>query len=411
MKCKIAFLGLGIIGTELLKQIESNLNPLENRYNLNIEFGPILVRNLNKKRNIDITNYNLTTNYNDILNDKNIDIVFECMGGIGSETTKFIVSNLLSNRKKVIFSSKKCLAEYGKELFDIARLNSTEIRFEATVGGCIPIVNFLNKNMKAEKIKKVYGIINASTNYVCSKITNSNLSYSDAIKLAQENGIVENDVTEDIYGYDCLYKLIILFLLSESKWCAPTEFIFDKNISNIEKSDIDILNDLGYRIKQFGVFENINKKYINYYIGLAVFPTESIFYNINNDNCIIGINSNLSNNRYLIGKGAGAKPTSSIMYDDFIDIISNNKLELHIVKEYKSKMNIYSDFYLSLNNDNSSIIIIQLLEFYNLEYKILHENKNKISLLIKNTNYQQIKSIISKSNIKCLYMPIIEEKL
>ena len=162
MNCKIAFLGLGVIGTELLKQIKNNIEQIKIEYNLNIEFGPILVRNLNKKRNIDITNLKLTTNYNDIINDKNIDIVFECMGGVGSETTKYIVSNLISNGKKVIFSSKKCLATYGKEILKIARLNSTEIRFEAAVGGCIPIIGFLEKNMKTEKTTKLIGLLNAS---------------------------------------------------------------------------------------------------------------------------------------------------------------------------------------------------------------------------------------------------------
>lgn len=411
MNCKIAFLGLGVIGTELLKQIKNNIEQIKIEYNLNIEFGPILVRNLNKKRNIDITNLKLTTNYNDIINDKNIDIVFECMGGVGSETTKYIVSNLISNGKKVIFSSKKCLATYGKEILKIARLNSTEIRFEAAVGGCIPIIGFLEKNMKTEKTKKLFGLINASSNYISSRMINDKFSYKESIKLAQDNGILENDVTEDIQGYDCLYKLILMYLVSESKWCSPSKFMLEKNISEIEKIDIDILTNLGYKIKQFGVFDNTNVACTDYYIGLALFNTKSIFYNIDNDNCIIGVSSTLSNNRYFIGKGAGAKPTASIMYDDFIDIINNKKMKLKDIQEYKCQMNYYSDFYLSFSNDDSSIIIIQLLEYYNLKYKILHKNEHKISLLVKNTNFQEMKSIINNTKIDCLYIPIIEEDI
>ena len=165
---KVGFLGLGVVGTELVNIISSNQLEIYQKYGVKIEIGGIFVRDLTKKRGTVIDSLELTTNALDIVNDKSTDIICECMGGSGTEQTREYVLAAIKNGKSVVMSSKKALALYAKEILELSQKMNTQLRYDATVGGGIPVAKILKECFKGEKVNKVLGILNATSNFICT---------------------------------------------------------------------------------------------------------------------------------------------------------------------------------------------------------------------------------------------------
>lgn len=344
-KIKVGLLGLGVVGAELANIINSNKESIRQKYGIEMELGKVYVRDLQKKRNTDISPSSLTSSAEEVLMDS--DIVCECMGGSGTEITKNYVIRCIESGKPVIMSSKKVIALYGKDILDLCLSQKSQIRFDATVGGGIPIAKVIKECFKGERITKAVGILNATSNYICSSMERKGYTFEQALQKAQELGYAENDPTEDIDGFDALYKVIVLSLFAMKSWVNIKE-MSTKSFSTIDLIDMKYAQELGYKIKPLAIFEKKDSKFI-YRVGPCLIAENHIAANvINNFNIIVFEGSN-SGKLGFYGQGAGSKPTASAMYDDLISVLKTNfdEYEMDLYKGYEV-IHDYRDFSNSL---------------------------------------------------------------
>lgn len=333
-RVKIAFLGLGVVGSQLMDYIRSNQVDILEKYELQLDINKVFVRNLSKKRSIDTSQLILSDNPYEVM--READIVIECLGGNGVELTKELVLAAIHQKKAVIMSSKKCLALYGREIVNAMSESQTLFRYDATVGGGIPISSVMNTMGRCEKIHRIYGICNGTSNYILGEMQENKLNFEEALQLAKDKGYAENDPAEDVDGYDALYKTIILMGFGTNRW-LPYQNLKPVSIRKITEEDFTNADRNESVIKSvFYVAEEEGE--ILCYVGPTKVKKDSLLASVKGCNNIIVIDGNESGERAFYGKGAGAKPTASAMYDDLISILEagyrvNKKIEYHYFKE------------------------------------------------------------------------------
>lgn len=317
---RIGFLGLGVVGASLLEMIRTNKEMLAKSCGLHIEVGKVYVRDLHKKRSVDVTQIELTQNPFEVVEDPSIHIIIECMGGTGTEVSRELITKALENNKSVVMSSKKCLAMYGLEIIKKSIEHKQFLRYDASVGGCIPISSILRNSYKGERNNRILGIFNATSNYIYTLMNEENCSFEEALRNAREKGFTENDPKEDIDGIDSMNKLIIMVGFSMSKWIDYKE-LKPVPIYAIEKEDIEYASKKDKVIKQISIAEFKNNQ-LYYYVGPCLIKDKSIISNVSHNFNIIMLNGEWSGTKAFYGQGAGAKPTASAMFDDMINIVS-----------------------------------------------------------------------------------------
>ncbi|HKM00061.1 MAG TPA: homoserine dehydrogenase [Mobilitalea sp.] len=313
----IAFLGLGVVGSQLLEYILNNKSSILESHNIQINIGKIFVRDTKKQRSIDLSTLSLTNRPYEAL--ENADIVIECLGGNGVELTRELVLSAIQMKKSVIMSSKKCLALYGQEIMAEVERNDTLFCYDGSVGGGIPISRVLNSIAKGEQINRIYGICNATSNYILGEMGENKVSFDTALKNARQKGYAENDVDEDVDGYDTLYKTVILTAFGLKQWVEPTKII-PKSIRNISVEDLDFAESRGTVIKSiFSIEDSLNG--LSFHVGPVEVKKDSLLAAVKGNNNIIIIESSESGERAFYGQGAGARPTASAMLDDLFFIL------------------------------------------------------------------------------------------
>lgn len=235
MAIKIALLGLGTVGSGVLKIIKDNQKKIKQTSGEEIIIKKALVRNIEKHKNMADT-VELTTDFTDILNDSEIKIVVELIGGL--HPTKEYITEALKSGKNVVTANKDLMATYGSELISIAAKNKCDLMYDASVAGGIPILRTIRKSYAGDIISEIQGIINGTTNYILSQMGENGLSYDEALKKAQELGFAEADPTNDVTGKDAAYKIVIL-----SKFAFGTKIGIDdftiEGINNLQAFDIE----------------------------------------------------------------------------------------------------------------------------------------------------------------------------
>lgn len=304
-KLHIGFLGLGVVGAQLMNIIRENEKKLKEQYGTQIIFGKVLVRDLNKKRETDVTNIELTTNGDEIVCDEKIDVVIDCMGGAGCQQTTELLYKAICNGKNVIMSSKKCLALNGKKFVRMANENKIYLGFDATVGGGIPITHMMKSCGLGEKITNILGIFNATSNFILSKMQRERMEFEAGLAIAQNDGYAENDPSEDINGYDALYKLVIMMGMCFDIWKNPSELLC-QSIMNIKYFDFKYLSKYDSCIKAVAMADRVEHRY---YIGPCVLKKDTLIANVNDNNNLIFIDGTWSGRRAFYGQGAGNRPT------------------------------------------------------------------------------------------------------
>ncbi|MFL2665213.1 MAG: homoserine dehydrogenase [Dehalococcoidia bacterium] len=229
----IGLLGLGTVGKAVYDEVFTNISS-------------ILVKDLNKSRNIELSKVKVTNDFQDILLDKNIDTIIELIGG-ESPAYEYIRESIKS-KKNVITANKEVMGKYGKELLELASKNKVVLLYEASVAGGIPIISSIINDLSANEFKSVRGIINGTTNYILTKMSRENLELSEVLKEAQDLGYAEADPTSDVEGFDAQYKISILSRLAFNS-DVPLNQIYVEGISGIKSKDFDYANELGYTIK------------------------------------------------------------------------------------------------------------------------------------------------------------------
>lgn len=313
-KVGIAFLGFGTVGEEVFKLLKEKHYLGDDNFDVDFEIRAIFVKDPNKKRNVDVSGIYITSNYLDIINNPDIHICMECMGGASSDKTVEIVEAAIEKGKHIVMSSKKSFAHNMSHIIELAPYYNVQLRFEATVGGAIPICRTLMSMSNKNEISKMYGVINATTNYVLTLMEKHNIDIDKALDIAKKKGITENDSSEDIDGWDAAYKMKILVGIGMKVDINCNEIY---PVSMNASENVKFVNDTN--VKQiFYVERNGNK--IAYYVGPIELERNSMMYHVRDNYNIVFVNSRNSGLRAYYGKGAGGKETASVMYEDLLDI-------------------------------------------------------------------------------------------
>ena len=321
----IALLGLGTVGSGVVKIIEENRQQIKDTLNKDIVIKHILVRDKSKKRPLNISQYHLTDDVNEILEDDSIDIVVEVMGGI--EPTVDWLRTALKNKKHVITANKDLLAVHLKLLEDLAETNGVALKFEASVAGGIPIVNAINNGLNANNISKFMGILNGTSNFILSKMTQDQTSFEDALEEAKRLGFAEADPTDDVDGIDTSRKVVITSYLSFNQVIKLNEVKL-KGIRETTLSDINAAKSLGYKIKLIGKGTYSNGK-VNASVEPTLIDENHQLAAVENEYNAIYVIGDAVGDTMFYGKGAGSLATGSAVVSDLLNVALFFESNLH----------------------------------------------------------------------------------
>lgn len=319
MKIKVGLLGMGNVGTGTYKTLDMNREKIFDSTGLDIEISKVLVNDTSKDRGIKLPSEKLTQNPDDIFLDKNIDIVVELIGGI--EPASEFMLKAMENGKHVVTANKAAVAANYDKLINTAYKNKVMLRYEASVGGGIPIINALTTALTSNDFEEILGIVNGTTNYIMTQMTEYGLEYSDVLKVAQEKGFAEADPTADVEGIDVANKLSILMAIVFGIRISPDD-IPREGITKISKDDITFANNFGYKIKLLCTARKSDNK-LECHVQPAFVPLSHPLASVSNEFNAVFVKGNAVDDLMFYGKGAGPLPTGSAVMGDIIEISSS----------------------------------------------------------------------------------------
>ena len=362
---KIALLGFGTVSQGTFNLLQDNVDLITNRSGVTIEISKIFVRNPDKYTNITLpSTAQYVTNIDDVLNDESIAIVVELMGG--TTFAKDCVEAALKHGKSVVTANKDLLAEAGPYLFDLAYKNHVDLRFEASVLGGIPIIRTLYDSLGGNRITELVGIMNGTTNFILSKMTDEGLSYGNVLKEAQDLGYAEADPTADVEGLDAARKLAILASISFNRRIF-FEDVTVEGITNIDTEDISFGKEFGYNIKLIGIAKESSKG-LSLNVYPAFVPLTHPLASVRGSYNAIYIKGNGIDDAMFYGRGAGSLPTGSSVVSDIMEVAKNVAFEStgRFKPFYFDQKNIYSpgkiqsSYYMRLAVDNKTGVLAKI---------------------------------------------------
>lgn len=362
---KIALLGFGTVSQGTFNLLQDNVDLITNRSGVTIEISKIFVRNPDKYTNITLpSTAQYVTNIDDVLNDESIAIVVELMGG--TIFAKDCVEAALKHGKSVVTANKDLLAEAGPYLFDLAYKNHVDLRFEASVLGGIPIIRTLYDSLAGNRITELVGIMNGTTNFILSKMTDEGLSYGDVLKEAQDLGYAEADPTADVEGLDAARKLAILASISFNRRIF-FEDVTVEGITKIDTEDISFGKEFGYNIKLIGIAKESSKG-LSLNVYPAFVPLTHPLASVRGSYNAIYIKGNGIDDAMFYGRGAGSLPTGSSVVSDIMEVAKNVAFEStgRFKPFYFDQKNIYSpgkiqsSYYMRLAVDNKTGVLAKI---------------------------------------------------
>ena len=312
---KIGLLGSGTVGSGVVEVLKKNVDEISQKAGTEIEIKKILVRDLKKKRP-HLEGMELTDNINDILKDEDIDIIVELMGGL--HPAREYMLRAMKAGKHVVTANKDVVAQFGKDMFDAAKENRVEFLFEASVGGGIPIITPLKESLTANRITEVMGIVNGTTNYMLTQMTNCGNDYETALREAQELGYAEANPAADVEGYDAARKVAILASLAFSTRVTLDD-VSVEGITHITPQDIEYAKELGYVIKLLAI-ANDSEKGVDVRVHPAFLKKDHPLASVNDVFNAIFIKGNAIGEAMFYGQGAGSLPTASAVVADIITV-------------------------------------------------------------------------------------------
>lgn len=315
-KIRIGLLGLGQVGGGLVEILHSKRAWFISQLGVDFEIRKIAVRNLSKKRPFKVAAHLLTNNPKLVVKDPSIDVVVELIGG--TKEARVLVKEALKAGKHVVTANKALLAEYGDEIFKLAYQKKRWICFEASVAGGIPVMKALREGLVANKIQSIASIINGTSNYILSSMTENGMSFEAALKQAQEKGYAEADPKLDIDGTDAAHKLAIL---SRYAFNGSIDFssIYREGIAGINSEDIQFAKHFGYRIKLLAIAKRSSAG-LEARVQPALVPEKHILANVNGSFNAVQICGDEVGEVLFYGRGAGSHPTASAVFADLVDI-------------------------------------------------------------------------------------------
>ena len=311
---KVGFLGCGNIGSGVYKILQDSRKRLIHREGFDIKIVGVLVRDVNKKRYHMVDRGLLTDKPEDIINNPDIDIVAEFMGG--TDPAKEYILAALNNRKTVVTANKEVVSKFWPELQEAAVRNGVGLYYEASVAGGIPVIKVMNESLQANRVYELMGIINGTTNYILTRMSQDQRDFKDVLGEAQKLGYAEPDPTADIEGYDAVYKLSILASLAFHTRIR-LDNIYREGITNISIEDIQYGRELGYELKLLAIAKR-QQNCIEVRVHPTFIPVEHPLAAVRDAFNAIFIKGDAVGNLMLYGRGAGDLPTGSAIVSDII---------------------------------------------------------------------------------------------
>ncbi len=317
---------MGTVGTGVADILLNQVSRLKARSGMEFCLKSIVDIDWSKSSRLDLSGVNKSSNALDIIEDPEIQIVVETIGGY--QPAYDFICDCLKEGKHVITANKALIATRGRDLFKLAKDNNVDILFEAAVGGGIPIIKGLREGLVANDINSISGILNGTSNYILTKMHNENVDYDSALKEAQELGFAEADPFLDVSGGDAAHKLAILASIASSS-IVDYDSIFTEGITRISSLDIKFAQKLGYTIKLLAICR-ISKEGLDLRVHPTLISNNHLLASINSELNAVFINSNYVGDTMFYGPGAGQHPTASAVISDMVDLsrdLRSNKRE------------------------------------------------------------------------------------
>ncbi len=318
-RINIGLLGCGTVGTGVAKLLIENKDLLTARVGADLNLKWVADIDIETDRGIQFPEGVLTTDAQKLLTDPDIDMVIEMIGGDG--IAKDFMLQAINNGKHIVTANKALLAAHGNELFAAAARNGVDLAFEASVGGCMPIIKSVRESLVANHIKSMTGILNGTCNYILSKIEDEGISFQEALAEAQRQGYAETDPTLDVEGTDTAHKIAILAALAYGMEINLKD-VYTEGISRITPLDIEFAGQFGYRIKLLAISKFQNQR-VEARVHPTMMPFKNLLTSINGTVNAITVSADAVDDILLYGRGAGMMPTASAVVSDIVDIARN----------------------------------------------------------------------------------------
>jgi len=312
----VGLIGFGTVGTGVVRLLLENASLLEERIGLRLKLRRIADLDIERDRGVKIPREILTTDALQVIEDPTVDIVVELIGGI--EPAKSFILRSLELGKPVVTANKAVLAQHGKELFEKAQQKGVPIGFEGSVGGGIPVIKALREGLVANRIEVILGILNGTSNYILTKMTEEGKDFEEALREAQRLGYAEADPSLDVEGTDAAHKLTILASLAFGTW-VDLDWVYVEGISHLSSLDIEFSKEFGYRIKLLAIAKR-GTEGLQLRVHPTMIPAEHLLSQVKGVYNAIYLAGDAVGPTLLYGQGAGALPTGSAVVSDLVQV-------------------------------------------------------------------------------------------
>ncbi len=333
-KINVGLIGFGNVGSGVVKILRDKKSFLSDKIGLEININKICDKDIASKRSVNVDKHILTNNVEKIINDPQIDIVIELIGGI--HPAKEYIMAALKKGKNIVTANKALLAQEGKEIFAIARDRNKNIYFEASVGAGIPIIKSLREGLVANKFYSIFGIVNGTSNFILSQMSGENRTFADALKEAKLKGFAEKNPSLDIDGIDSAHKLILLTYLCFGR-LVNIDDVFIEGISRVSLADVNYASELGHQIKLLAIAKKEANE-LEVRVHPTLIPNTHLLSSVTGVFNAIYVSSDLAGNLLFYGPGAGQMSAVSAVVADLVDLTQDIKAGL-----FRSTLNIVAD--------------------------------------------------------------------
>ncbi|SFB40468.1 homoserine dehydrogenase [Cohnella sp. OV330] len=365
---KVGLMGLGTVGTGVVRIVEGHQADLQSQVASPIEIAKILVKDASKSRSVAIDPSKLTEDPWDLVRDEEIDIIVEVMGGVGA--TKELLLEALERGKHIVTANKDLMALHGQEILAKAKEKGCDVFYEASVAGGIPIIRTLIEGFSSDRITKIMGIVNGTTNYILTKMSQEGADYQDVLKEAQALGYAEADPTSDVEGLDAARKMTILSTLG-FRANVTLDDVDVKGISGVTQEDIRYAHQLGCEIKLLGIAERQDD-----FISVSVQPTlvrrSHPIASVNGVFNAVYVHGEAVGETMFYGPGAGEMPTATSIVADLVAVVKNMKLGVngrqaslsYKEKKLKTDEQIASKYFMLLHVEDRAGVLMQIAQVF-----------------------------------------------
>ena len=400
---KIGIIGLGVVGTGVVKA----LSKFEN-----IKILKAAVRNKNKKREVNVQY--ITDDPFEIANDPEIDVVVEVAGGV--DPCLEVLKTAIKNKKHIVTANKELLAKFGDEIFSLANENNVTVLYEAAVAGGIPIIGPIKTTLRGNEFNKVMGILNGTTNYILTKMEEDGVSYLECLKDAQKLGYAEADPTNDVEGFDTMFKIAILSNIVFHKKIDYKK-IYREGITKITQDDIKCAKELGYKIKLIGLAQKLENDELDIRVHPVLVEENSMLAKISNAINTVQLEGAPVGSVMFTGPGAGEGPTASSVVGDILaiaaeisytdTILPSTRVKTDVQAKQADILNTKNSYFLAINAQNArgtigtigSVCAENNINLQSILQKGIKEDNTALIVVITETSYEKdIQNAVKKLN-------------